>query len=222
MSVRMNDSAEHEACWSLRVFALLQDMAAQETNAVLTLLAEVDHLETACRYPDSGILFAGNRWRAFYHCHQAASMHAKEHGHFHLFTDIGNNAWAHVAGLSVDAEGQPLQWFMVNRWVTDGPWLESTAFPDQLEYVDADAEHEGLVESWLGALLQLYRDELSELLIKRDKQIKLYSKERCRQETMEEREVYLLATQAIVLQLKLEKYLLADPVLNNENAQQGV
>lgn len=221
MSVLTKKSPEHENYWSLRFLALLQEMAAQNTNAVLTILSDVDCLETECRYPESGLLFADKRWRVFYHCHEATSMHPDEHGHFHLFTDIGNQAWAHVVGLSINAEGQPLQWFMVNRWVTDGPWLERAVFPDQLKYVAVN-DDEDLVESWLGALLQLYSGELSELLKKRDEQIKFYSKEKRRQETMEDRDVYTLATQAIGLQFKLEKYLLDDPIINNENSQQGV
>ena len=221
MSVHTKNSPEHENCWSLRLLALLQEMVAQNTNAVLTILSDVDHLETECRYPESGLLFADKRWRVFYHCHEATSMHSDEHGHFHLFTDIGNQAWAHVVGLSIDAEGQPLQWFMVNRWVTDGPWLERAVFPDQLKYVVVN-DYEDLVESWLGALLQLYSGELSELLKKRDEQIKFYSKEKRRQETMKDREVYMLATQAIDLQFKLEKHLLEDPLINNENVQREV
>ena len=219
MSVLTKKSPEHESYWSLRLLALLQDMAAKNTNAVLTILTDVDHLETECRYPESGLLFADKRWRIFYHCHEATSMHPDEHGHFHLFTDIGDQNWAHVAGLSIDAEGQPLQWFMVNRWVTDGPWLESAAFPAQLKYIADDDE--GLVVSWLGAMLQLYRDDLIELLIKRDEQITFFSKEKPKQEAMDNREIYTLATQAIDLQFELEKYLLVDSVINNKNIQQG-
>jgi len=220
MSVLTKKISEHENYWSLRLLALLQEMATQNTNAVLTILSDVDHLETECRYPDSGLLFADKRWRVFYHCHEAISMHPDEHGHFHLFTDIGNQAWAHVVGLGIDAEGQPLQWFMVNRWVTDGPWLERAVFPKQLKYVAVN-DDEDLVESWLGALLQLYSGELSELLKKRDEQIKFYSNEKGRQRTMESREIYMLATQEINLQFKLEKYLLNDLIINNENVQQG-
>lgn len=236
MSTLIKNSPEHESYWSFRLLALLQDMAAQNTNAVLTILADVDHLKTECRYPESGLLFADKRWRAFYHCHEATSMHVNEHGHFHLFTDIGNQAWAHVAGLSIDAEGQPLQWFMVNRWVTDGPWLERAIFPDQLKYVTANDEDEGLVASWLGALLQLYQNTLSDLLMKRDEQVKVnltrhltgHLKQRSMKDTLDDREIYTLATQAIDLQFILEKNLLAnhstvpDPIENKENVQQGV
>ena len=214
-NVIMNNAVEHESYWSLRLLALLQQMAAQNTNAVLTVLADVDHLQTECRYPESGLLFADKRWRVFYHCHEVISIHANEHGHFHLFTDIGNQTWAHVAGLSIDAEGQPLQWFTVNRWVTDGPWLESKYFLEQLKYITVENE-EGLVTNWLGALLQLYSETLRDLLIKRDVQLELYFKGRSRAEILENREVYTLATQRIDLPLMLEKHLLHNGIETSE------
>lgn len=232
MSVLTEKSAEHESYWALRLLTLLQQMAAQNTNAALTVLENVDHLESQCRYPDAGLLFAGKRWRAFYHCHEAASMHSNEHGHFHIFTDIGKQSWAHVAGLSIDTEGQPLQWFMVNRWVTDGPWLESEDFLNQLKYAEENHEDDGLVGSWLVILLRLYQNTLSELFMKRDEQIQHKLEGRSKAETLENRDIYILATRSIDLQSMLEKYLLHShagvstgapkAVHSNENTGQGI
>ncbi len=208
MPASVKYSAEQKSYWSMRLLALLQDMAAQKTNAVLMVLANVDHLEVERHYPESGLLFAGKRWRAYYHCHETTSMHSNEHGHFHLFTDIGNQVWAHVAGLSIDAEGQPLQWFTVNRWVTDGLWLDSDVFLNQLKYVAVNDKEEGLVESWLAGLLLLYRDSLFDLLKTRDQKIKHNLKGRSREEILDDRDIYTLATQSIDLQSMLEKNLL--------------
>jgi hypothetical protein len=196
----------------------MQQMASQHTNAVLMVLSGVEHLETERRYPEAGLCFGHGHWRAYYHCHEAASMHAGEHGHFHLFTDIGDQSWAHVAGLSIDAEGQPLQWFAVNRWVTDGPWLTRDRFFDQLNWISAD-EEAGLVVNWLTALLQLYREPLYDLLCERDRQIKRLSQACGLEKTQENREIYLLARQSIELQSTLEKQLLAQPGNDHVSAQ---
>ena len=204
----MHNPTVHNSYWSLRLLAILQEMAAQKTNAVLELLSNIDHLETERPYPETGLLFAADRWRAFYHCHEATSMHPKEHGHFHIFTAVGNQAWAHVAGLSIDAEGQPLQWFTVNRWVTDGPWLERDKLRSQLKTAVADIREGGLAGRWLVALLQLYHDTLTDLLIKRDEQIQLNLKGRSLIEALNDRDIYSLATQPIDLQSMLEKHLL--------------
>ncbi len=223
----MNSTSEHESYWSLKLLAVLQQMAEQKTNAVLMLLASVNHLQRQCRYPEAGLLFAGNHWRTFYHCHEEKSMHVKEHGHFHLFTDIGNQAWAHVAGLSIDAEGQPLQWFAVNRWVTDGPWLESEKFLTQLKYAAVN-DDDNLAGNWLAAMLQFYHDDLLELLINRDMQMQQNLKGHSRAEILENRDIYTLATSSIDLQSRLEKHLLQNHInvsvtnSSKENIQQGV
>ena len=212
----MHNPTAHNSYWSLRLLAILQEMAAQKTNVVLELLGNIGHLETGRPYPETGLLFAADRWRAFYHCHEATSMHQKEHGHFHIFTAIGNQAWAHVAGLSIDAEGQPLQWFTVNRWVTDGPWLERDRLLSQLKTAAADSGEESLAGRWLVALLQLYHDTLNGLLIRRDEQIQLKLKGRSKIEALDDRDIYTLATQSIDLQSMLEKHLLQNACADAE------
>ena len=210
----MDKTTDHETYWTLRLFAILQEMAAQRTNAVLELVGNVDHFEPEQSYPETGLFFAADKWRAFYHCHESTSLHPNEHGHFHIFTDTGNRQWAHVAGLSIDNMGQPLQWFTVNRWVTDGPWLEQDTFPVQFNDAAHDNEEDKLVGRWLLVLLQVYREILSALLIKRDEQIQLFSKERSRIETLDDRDIYTLATHPIDLQSMLENHL--PPLLNEE------
>jgi hypothetical protein len=208
MPAQADKAAEHdEAYWPLQLLSLMQQMAGQNTNAVLMLLADVDQLETERRYPDAGLLFGHGHWRAYYHCHEAGAMHASEHGHFHLFTDIGDQDWAHVAGLSIDVEGQPLQWFAVNRWVTDGPWLASESFLEQLKYIAA-AEVTDPVSSWLGVLLQLYRDQLFDLLRARDQRLEQLSNACDPLELLENREIYGLASRPIELCSTLEESLL--------------
>ena len=204
----MNTPTEHASYRALRLLAILQEMAAQKTNAVLALLGDVNHLESAHPYPATGLLFAENCWRAYYHCHESTPIHPKEHGHFHLFTAIGHQDWAHVAGLSIDKQGQPLQWFTVNRWVTDGPWLERDGLLAQLKMAAEDDEQGDLAGRWLAALLQLYRDTLCCLLARRDAQLRLRRNGRSQVETLDDRDIYTLATQSIDLQSMLEKHLL--------------
>jgi len=211
----MNKIIDRESYWTLRLFAILQEMAAQRTNAVLELVGNVDHFESEHSYPETSLFFAADRWRAFYHCHESTSLHPNEHGHFHIFTDTGKQQWAHVAGLSIDNMGQPLQWFMVNRWVTDGPWLEQENFPVQLKDAAHYDEKDKLVGRWLLVLLQVYRETLSGLLIKRDEQIQHHLRERSRAETLDDRDIYTLATHPIDLQSMLENHL--SPLMNEEN-----
>ena len=113
---------------------------------------------------------------------------------------------AHVAGLSIDSSGQPLQWFAVNRWVTDGPWLEERDFLDKLEAAKPD-EDDSTVGRWLLALLQLYQAPLSDLLIRRDEQLQRHAAPGDYAAVFENRSIYTLATEAIALLPMLEKHL---------------
>jgi hypothetical protein len=196
--------------WAGELFACLQEMATDSSNAVLLTLAGVERLERGCRYPDAGLEFAGKRWRAFYHCHDAGPTATGEHGHFHIFTAAGKQDWAHVAGLSIDALGQPLQWFAVNRWVTDGPWLEAGVLPQQLSAAATDAA-DPLVGRWLLALLQLDQAGLAELLARRDTELQRHAAGRDIAEVHADRTLYTLATRRVDLQLLLQQALACPP-----------
>lgn len=189
--------------WAGALFACLQEMAADSSNPVLLTLAGVERLERGRRYPDAGMDFAGRRWRAFYHCHDSGPTATGEHGHFHIFTTAGKQGWAHVAGLSIDALGQPLQWFAVNRWVTDGPWLEAGDLPQQLAAA-TDCAADPLVGRWLQALLQLDQAGLAELLARRDTELQRHTAGRDIAEVHADRTLYSLATRRVDLQSLLE------------------
>ena len=207
ISVRTAKTAQHDSYWSQQLFACLQQMAAHDTNAVLLALAGVDVVETERHYPDDGLMFANKRWRAFYHCHEAATQHENEHGHFHIFTDIGGQQWAHVAALAIDVSGQPLHWFAVNRWVTDGPWLDRMQFAHQL-HTATDNEQDPLVGRWLYAMLQIYQAEISDLLKSRDERVRSYTHKLEIASVLERQDIYTLAIKKIELHTMLEKHLL--------------
>ena len=57
----MHNPTVHNSYWSLRLLTILQEMAAQKTNAVLELLSNIGHLETEQPYPETGLLFAADR-----------------------------------------------------------------------------------------------------------------------------------------------------------------
>ncbi len=204
----MNTTASHKSYWAMQLILLLQDMAALRTNAVLNLLSGVSNLQPEGRYPESGMLFADGKWRAFYHCHEATSVQSDEHGYFHLFTDSGDQQWSHVAGLSISKEGQPLRWFSVNRWVTDSNWLERKDLTGHLKKLPAKNKEDSLTASWLLVMLQLYADDLQALLAERDEQIRHSMQGRSLEEILEDRELYMLSSRAIDLTQIMEQHLL--------------
>lgn len=79
---------------------------------------------------------------------------------------------AHLVAISIDASGMPIRLFTTNRWVTGETWYRGA---DVLRMIDrfaiADDLPSPLLNRWLVALLQLYRDDLARLLEERDEAI---------------------------------------------------
>lgn len=175
---------------------------------MLSVLPENDFVEFKRKYPDPQLSFSNMGLRAYYHCHTASTRPDAEHGHFHIFlrTNVRSDAssektqWSHLAGLSMDSLGQPLRWFTVNHWVTGETWSNA----DQLEKkLDALLEKESkglkLIEQWLLAMMEFYKQTLKETLTKRDQQIKTFAQEQGIYKTLQDRSIYLLSHQKIDL-----------------------
>ncbi len=138
-------------------------------------------------YPDNDARSKSTLGRWYYHIHKPGDRDPAEHGHFHLFlhrTQLvdDSGAWSepanksekranvvHVAGLSIDHVGIPRAWFVANRWVTD-EWLypaEKIIQHLPLYHVDDTAE-DITVNRFLTAMVALYREEIADLIRRRD------------------------------------------------------
>jgi len=153
----------------------IKELAARSSNPVREVLQGITTVEMERAYPDPELTFAGCGVHAFYHCHDAPGRPGDEHGHFHIYLLTGDRHppaenRVHLAGLSMDRSGQPLRWFSLNRWVTGGAWLT----PDEiLDLIPRPKTTKDLVltESWLLAMLAVYRRELRKLLEERDRML---------------------------------------------------
>lgn len=138
-------------------------------------------------YPADDAISPRTKSRYFYHCHPPAERGVGEHGHFHFFLPksvigdpldcraapidlaIKRADVVHVAALSISADGLPLEFFTVNRWVTD-EWLYSAAsiavVLDRFDLTGADGDPH--VNQWLTAIVALARPLITDLLETRD------------------------------------------------------
>lgn len=136
--------------------------------------------------PDDAIdAVSGARW--FYHAHAPEKRGPGEHGHFHLFFDRdtfgsdveplarpaddndGRADVVHVIGVAVDPAGLPVRFFTVNRWVTDEWLYPAAAIQARLEGFDLrKAPGDSLVNTWLTALVAVFRDDIGAALDARD------------------------------------------------------
>lgn len=140
------------------------------------------------RYPPRDVVNGRRGARYFYHCHPPEAR-GGEHGHFHLFVDraaVPGTALfvppadappplsevVHIAALAIDAQGLPIRWFTVNRWVT-GEWMyRAPALVPLLPDYDLDGpDGDPLVNAFLGAMVRLSVPVLAALLVERDRVI---------------------------------------------------
>lgn len=176
---------QHSA--ALTVIETITAMAAEGVPLMLRVLpsGEARHWE---HYPDNDARDERTRARWYYHVHAPGDRDPGEHGHFHLFLHrtqlddpaayavapaAGEDALAHVthiAGLAINHAGIPIGWFATNRWVTDEFLYPAETLIAHLDRYDVDQTAEDtLVNRLLTAMVTLYRDELGQMLLERDR-----------------------------------------------------
>jgi len=159
------------------------------------------------KYPEEELHFNNNNWRGFYHCHDSPGKHQAEHGHFHVFVRIDTPAglaeqWAHLVALAMNFDGQPVAWFTVNQWVTDGAWCKAPELVQKLDSITFSGQL-SLVEKWLLAMLQAYRETIAELLHQRDQSLIQINEKYADSDILHNRDVYALSSSAVSLKIDL-------------------
>lgn len=193
----------HEALGTL--LQCLLEMGESESNPVLQVIANESEILEEVKYPKGQLQFNGTGWRAYYHTHAAHAdsqqLFSAEHGHFHFFVrnDDDTETWSHLVALSMDDFGQPLRWFMVNHWVTGETWLEAKELMTVIEDIPYQ-QQENVLEQWLLCMLDVFKTEISGLLLSRDKCANIQNEAQ-----RQNRDIYLIAEEKIDLQQKLEQ-----------------
>lgn len=95
----------------------------------------------------------------FYHSHRG-----NEHGHFHLFvSDADQSIHAHVMGIALDSNRMPISLFVTAPWVTGEEVLPADTVINSFSLSPDTVENQ-----WMLKLFSTYRDEILQLLHKRD------------------------------------------------------
>jgi hypothetical protein len=163
---RLLDAAQSVAGIQLRY-------ACTGTSLARAAMAGADRLETLRHYPAADVVDGDAGTRCYYHAHPSRRRPALEHGHFHLFVYPGGTPsgpdFFHLAGLSLDARGQPLRWFTTNRWVTGERWRTADEVLDALPRFRLRTRGRmAPVAEWLSAMVRLFEPQLATLVRRRD------------------------------------------------------
>jgi hypothetical protein len=161
-------------------------MHAAGTPLMQLVLPHDENPEQWEHYPQDDAISPDTLCRYFYHCHPPEERRTGEHGHFHLFlplhlfpfdrckaapaVDDDNRARVvHLAAMSVDMQGLPLQLFTTNRWVTDEWMFAASEIGEVIDRFDlTSANGNALVNQWLTSFVALARGSILDLLEQRD------------------------------------------------------
>lgn len=176
----------------LECYRVLQKSGANVVGEVLRghgEFLEWDH------YPPGDVYDTDTHSQYYYHAHPPegrANRFGKEHGHFHTFLrpkgmpksikpaavpdykkpDGDNDALTHFVGIAMDRTGYPIRLFTTNRWVTGEIWYSAKSVIALLDRFHMDlASPSWPVNIWITSMLQLFRPEIEELVIKRDQAV---------------------------------------------------
>ncbi|WP_141396339.1 DUF6969 family protein [Polaromonas sp. AET17H-212] len=142
-------------------------------------VVEFDH------YPPDDVVDLRHGSQFYYHAHRDGD---REHGHLHLFCHAtasgrrryfrpGQSRWTrtaptHLFAISLDARGLPVGLLTVNRWVTDGHWLDAPTMMSFVNRFVAEAV-DGHEQScrWLTGFVRMYLPLIEDLLVRRDRRL---------------------------------------------------
>ena len=79
---------------------------------------------------------------------------------------------AHLVAIAIDGHGEPVRLFTTNRWVTGETWYRGADVARMLDRFAPTGEGApSLLDTWLTAMVRLYRPEIEWLLQRRDEAV---------------------------------------------------
>jgi hypothetical protein len=79
---------------------------------------------------------------------------------------------AHLIAIAVDGHGEPVRLFTTNRWVTGETWYRAADVARMLDRFAPNGDAAlRLLDTWLAAMVRLYRPEIEWLLQRRDEAV---------------------------------------------------
>lgn len=179
-------------------------LAKAGLNIVGEVLRGEDEFIELDHYPPDDVFDEETHGQYYYHAHRSM-----EHGHFHTFMRAGgmptgvvpcverlaeepwpqgDEAIAHLVGISMDDWGYPIGLFATNRWVTGETWYAAEAVERMVPMFGIDhAWPSWPVNRWITAMVRLFRPHVIALLEHRDTVIEAWQQAHPGEDVLEDR-----------------------------------
>jgi hypothetical protein len=174
----------------VKVVDCIRDLHAHGSNIVIEALRGSGDFTEWEHYPPEDVHDPNSHAQYYFHAHPPENRDSPDYGHFHTFmrpkgmpegirpADVKdvvlpvseNDAVSHLIAISMTSAGMPEQLFTTNRWVTGETWYKASDVIAMLDRFVIDLKRpSALLNQWLTAMIVLFRPQIEELLLERDR-----------------------------------------------------
>ena len=208
-----------------RILECYRVLRKSDANVVAEVLRGQGEFYEWDHYPKGGVYDHETHGQYYYHAHPV-DFRGGEHGHFHTFVrpkgmpagvkpapladfkppKDKNDALSHLVAISTNKAGYPVRLFTTNRWVTGETWY---AAKDVIRLVDRflmDLAYPSWpVNIWITEMLRLFRPQIEELLLARDRTVGRWQADHPDGNTYEDRGLEITSVIEISVERQIEE-----------------
>jgi hypothetical protein len=208
----------------VKAVACISDLHVRNSNLVIEVLRGCGDFTQWEHYPPDDVRDPKSRAQYYFHAHPPDERDEPDYGHFHLFMRpkgmpagiwpaevksvplaSDDDALAHLIAISTTPAGMPQRLFTTNRWVTGETWYKATDVIRMLDRFVIDLDHPSRpLNDWLTAMLVLFRPQIEELLIERDRVILQWQADHPDIDVFEDRRLEITSSLEISLSSQIE------------------
>ena len=208
-----------------RILECYRVLRKSNANVVAEVLRGQGEFYEWDHYPKGDAYDHETHGQYYYHSHPA-DLRGGEHGHFHTFVrpkgmpagvkpapladfkppKDKKDALSHLVAISTNKAGYPVRLFTTNRWVTGETWY---AAKDVIRLVDRflmDLAYPSWpVNIWITEMLRLFRPQIEELLLARDRTVGRWQADHPEGNTCEDRGLEITSVIEISVERQIEE-----------------
>ena len=208
----------------VKVVDCISDLHACGSNLVIEALRGSSDFTEWEHYPPNDVHDPTSHAQYYFHAHPPDDRDAPDYGHFHTFmrpkgmpagirpagvkhitSVVDNDAMSHLIAISMTPTGMPERLFTTNRWVTGETWYKATDIIAMLDRFAIDLDHPSpLLNQWLTAMFTLFKPQIEELLMERDRVIAWWRGQHPDSEVFEDRRLEITSSIEISLYQHIE------------------
>ena len=171
----------------------IHDLHEAGSNLVIEALRGSEEFVEWEHYPPDDVRDPKTHAQYFFHAHAPEDRERPDYAHFHTFigskgmpaglspveldgcaprSGTDGEAMSHLIAISMTPSGMPERLFTTNRWVTAETWYRASDVIAMLDGFAVDADSRSpLLNRWLTAMIVLFRPQIEQLLIERDRTV---------------------------------------------------